>query len=249
MTMQARARQQQQVHSRVAIVVTPARALLPSPTLARAALRQSGAGRARLPSSLLTRAAATDAPATTAADAGALWEELRLSTEAYAKAPPSEKLSYSSDVLDALKALKAAGEAPAWGSVFGPAAADGAAENNSSAAPQQLYARRSVLPGELRQAGIKSPDAIARPSVRNDAAFLATVVGVTSVAAVALGQLPGQWGFWGTYLSGGIAIVVLAVGSTAPGLLQFAIDKFSQIQPEYRQRVIDHGEKSLASAG
>jgi len=33
---------------------------------------------------------------------------------------------------------------------------------------------------------------------------------------------------------------VLAVGSTAPGLLQFAIDKFSQVFPDYRDRVVRH---------
>lgn len=31
------------------------------------------------------------------------------------------------------------------------------------------------------------------------------------------------------YLTGGISIAVLAVGSTAPGLLQFFIDKYAQI--------------------
>jgi hypothetical protein len=30
------------------------------------------------------------------------------------------------------------------------------------------------------------------------------------------------------------------VGSTAPGLLQVVIDKFSQIFPDYKQRVIQH---------
>jgi hypothetical protein len=40
------------------------------------------------------------------------------------------------------------------------------------------------------------------------------------VVAVVLGQLPGDWGFFGAYLTGGIVLGVLAVGSTAPGLLQ-----------------------------
>jgi hypothetical protein len=43
---------------------------------------------------------------------------------------------------------------------------------------------------------------------------------VCSVAAVVLGQLPGDWGFFSAYLTGGIVLGVLAVGSTAPGLLQ-----------------------------
>lgn len=193
----------------------------------------------RAPRAAPDTAASAAAPTQAAANAGELWEELRLSVEAYGKAPPSQKLAYSSDVLDALKALKAAGEAPAWGSVFGSDGGDGA-EAEEASGERQMYTRRSVMPGELRQAGIKQPDAIARPSVRNDAAFLATVVGVSSVLAVALGQLPGQWGFWGAYGSGGIAIVVLAIGSTAPGLLQAIIDKFSQVFPDYRQRVVDH---------
>lgn len=39
---------------------------------------------------------------------------------------------------------------------------------------------------------------------------------------------------------GGISLVVLAVGSTAPGLLSFFIDKFSRIFPDYRERVLRH---------
>jgi hypothetical protein len=69
--------------------------------------------------------------------------------------------------------------------------------------------------------GIKAPEQIAIPGVRNDLAFLTTVVGVSSVAAVLVGQLPGDWGGFGAYLVGGIPIVVLAIGSTAPGLLSF----------------------------
>ena len=38
-----------------------------------------------------------------------------------------------------------------------------------------------------------SAGAIATPTVRNERAFLITVVGVTSVVAVAAGQLPGDW--------------------------------------------------------
>ena len=42
------------------------------------------------------------------------------------------------------------------------------------------------------------------------------------------------------YLTGGISIVVLALGSTAPGLLGFFINKFSAIFPDYRERVLGH---------
>lgn len=50
----------------------------------------------------------------------------------------------------------------------------------------------------------------------------------------------GDWGFFLSYFSGGISIVTLAVGSTNPGLLTFAIDKFSQVFPDYRDRVLRH---------
>lgn len=61
-----------------------------------------------------------------------------------------------------------------------------------------------------------------------------------SVLAVILGQLPGDWGFFSAYLTGGVVLGVLAVGSTAPGLLQGIIDKFSQLWPDYKERVVGH---------
>lgn len=64
--------------------------------------------------------------------------------------------------------------------------------------------------------------------------------GVFSVLAVLLGQLPGDWGFFGAYLTGGVVLAVLAVGSTAPGLLQGIIDAFSQLWPDYKERVVAH---------
>ena len=97
-----------------------------------------------------------------------------------------------------------------------------------------------IMAGELRQIGIKEPEVIGVPSVRNDAAFLAAVVGGSSVLALVLGQLPGDWGFFGMYLSGGISILVLAVGSTAPGLLQIPINAFSSLFPDFRDRVLRH---------
>ena len=119
--------------------------------------------------------------------------------------------------------------------------------------------RRQILLGELRQIGCKAPELIGVPSTRNDLvssrgwrasrllspflpvqAFLVTTVGVSSVLAVVLGQLPGDWGFFGAYLSGGISIVVLAVGSVAPGLLQIPIEAFSGLFPDYRERVLRH---------
>ena len=56
---------------------------------------------------------------------------------------------------------------------------------------------RPPLAGELRMVGVKDPEAVARPSVRNDALFLMSVVGGSSLLAVILGQLPGDWGGFG----------------------------------------------------
>jgi hypothetical protein len=36
-------------------------------------------------------------------------------------------------------------------------------------------------------------------------------------------------GFFGSYLSGAMILVVMGIGSTAPGLLQVVIDQFSQL--------------------
>lgn len=135
----------------------------------------------------------------------------------------AQKREASGDVLSAVQKLSDAGVLNKWGK----ASAD-------------LTSRRNVALGELRLVGIKSPEQIAKVSVRNDAAFLMTTVGVTSVLAVVLGQLPGDWGFWGAYGTGGISIVVLAIGSTNPGILQFAIDTFSQVFPDYKERVLRH---------
>ena len=47
-------------------------------------------------------------------------------------------------------------------------------------------------------------------------------------------------GFFVPYLTGAIVLVVLAVGSTAPGLLQIVIGRFAQVFPDYRERVLRH---------
>merc|ERR1712113_644247 len=68
-----------------------------------------------------------------------------------------------------------------------------------------------------------------------------SVVMTTSIVATLSGVLlPGDWGFFVPYLVGGISLGVLAIGSTAPGLLQFAIDRFSNVFPDYRERVLRH---------
>ena len=107
-----------------------------------------------------------------------------------------------------------------------------------------------MFPGELTRGPNKlacEPAAIATPSVRNDAAFLATWVGVTSVLATTAGVvLPGDWGFFSSYLILGSNLVILAIGSTAPGLLTVITDKFSLVFPvsafpPKKQKVLNFG--------
>ncbi|KAF9609888.1 hypothetical protein IFM89_018973 [Coptis chinensis] len=93
---------------------------------------------------------------------------------------------------------------------------------------------------ELTTLGIKNAENLAIPSVRNDAAFLFTVVGTTGFLGVFAGQLPGDWGFFVPYLLGSISLVVLAIGSVSPGLLQAAIGGFSAFFPDYQDRIARH---------
>jgi hypothetical protein len=101
--------------------------------------------------------------------------------------------------------------------------------------------RRNVFPGEFSQMGIKDATQIGRPSDTNDFNFIVAVTLSTSVLALVVGAtLPGDWGAFGSYLIGGISLATLAVGSTAPGLLKVAIDRFARVNPEYRQRIAKH---------
>ncbi|KAF7834219.1 uncharacterized protein G2W53_009078 [Senna tora] len=105
---------------------------------------------------------------------------------------------------------------------------------------QPYVSRRTTSLRELTTLGIKNAENLAIPSVRNDAAFLFTVVGSTGFLAVLAGQLPGDWGFFVPYLVGSISLVVLAVGSISPGLLQAAISSFSSVFPDYQERIARH---------
>ncbi|KAJ0260503.1 hypothetical protein HA466_0066970 [Hirschfeldia incana] len=127
----------------------------------------------------------------------------------------------SSGVKEALDRLSEEGWAKKWSS-------------------QPYMSRRTTSLRELTNLGIKNAETLAIPSVRNDAAFLFTVVGTTGFIAVLAGQLPGDWGFFVPYLVGSISLVVLAVGSVSPGLLQAAISGFSTFFPDYQERIAAH---------
>ncbi|XP_057970754.1 uncharacterized protein LOC131159685 [Malania oleifera] len=105
---------------------------------------------------------------------------------------------------------------------------------------QPYVSRRTTSLRELTTLGIKNAENLAIPSVRNDAAFLFTVVGTTGFLGVLAGQLPGDWGFFVPYLLGSISLIVLAVGSISPGLLQAAIGGFSSFFPDYQERIARH---------
>lgn len=105
---------------------------------------------------------------------------------------------------------------------------------------QPYISRRMTSLRELTTLGIKNAENLAIPSVRNDANFLFTVVGSTGFLAVLAGQLPGDWGFFVPYLLGSISLVVLAIGSVSPGLLQAAIGALSSSFPDYQERVASH---------
>ena len=87
----------------------------------------------------------------------------------------AQRQEYTIDILNAMETLSKEGAVPKWGSGL------------------QELDRRNVFIGELSRVGIKKPELIGNPSIRNDAAFLYTLVGVTSVVAVAASQLPGDW--------------------------------------------------------
>lgn len=105
---------------------------------------------------------------------------------------------------------------------------------------QPYVSRRSTSLRELTTLGMKNAENLAIPSVRNDAAFLVTVVGTTGFLGLLAGQLPGDWGFFVPYLIGSISLIVLAVGSISPGLLQAAIGGFSAFFPDYQERIARH---------
>ena len=142
--------------------------------------------------------------------------------------PPSERAEAleraTTEVRDALRALADSGAVRVW--------------NSAGEAPMR---RRNVLPNELKRLLRCAPEQIARPSDANDFNLIVAVTLSTSLLATVVGAtLPGDWGAFGAYLIGGISLAVLAVGSTAPGLLRVATDRLARVNPEYRRRIARH---------
>lgn len=156
------------------------------------------------------------------------WAALQGEIDAFQELPASQRIqgTGTGDILASLKTMKEEGLLKLWGAAAGASV------------------RRTVFASELSRGPTKlacPPEAISTPSVRNDAAFLFTVVMGSSLAATAAGfAFPGNVGATLAYLIGGISFAVLAVGSTAPGLLTFATDKFSSLFPDFRERVLRH---------
>ena len=169
-----------------------------------------------------------DAPAASIAPLSAAegWAKLGTVLDGIRNLPPSERAAAAEaatkDVSAALDGMRASDAVSRW----------------------RCYPsleRRNIFPNELRQIGIEDAAAISRPNDTNDAQFLLAVVMSTSFLALIVGVvLPGDWGAFGSYLIGGISLAVLAVGSTAPGLLAVAIDRFARVDPAYRNRIARH---------
>ena len=100
----------------------------------------------------------------------------------------------------------------------------------------------NVFPRAFTEVGLTDVDAkIGTPNNDADFNFIVTVTVTTSLLAVIIGvTLPGDWGAFGSYLMGGVSLVVLAVGSTAPGLLKVGVDTVSRLNPEYMERIVKH---------
>lgn len=141
--------------------------------------------------------------------------------------PPSERAQGMKEaeipIKEALNSMKLAGEISKWNSL-------------GQVKSEQVY------PRAFQQVGLKDVDRkIGQPNNDADLNFIVTVTLTTSVLAVVVGAtLPGDWGAFGSYLIGGVSIVVLAIGSTAPGLLKVGVDAVSRINPEYMDRVVKH---------
>ncbi|PKA66606.1 hypothetical protein AXF42_Ash003261 [Apostasia shenzhenica] len=154
-----------------------------------------------------------------------------------------EKIIKDSDaVKDALDKLNQIGWAKKWSS-------------------QPYVSRRTTSLRELTTLGLKNAENLAIPSIRNDAAFLFTVVGTTGFLAVLAGQLPGLPGkvfhlritLTQARLTAEFLIISLIVlpksasmrkftnlNAFSISLLQAAISGFSSFFPDYQERIARH---------
>ncbi|CAN6567725.1 unnamed protein product [Malus baccata var. baccata] len=121
------------------------------------------------------------------------------------------------------------------------------AKKDSSAVKEALDQLTSLM--ELTTVGIKNAETLAVASVRNDAAFLFTVVGTTGFLGLLPGQLPGDWGFFMPSMLGSISLVNIGCWKHCPWvrvrqsfflLLQAAISGFSSFFPDYQNRIASH---------
>ena len=189
--------------------------------------RPSSASPFRLHASRITRRSTTRATSSNIVRIRAAgYADIETALDGVRRLPPSERPEAleraTSTVRASLASLKTTGDADVWDSY-----------------PELM--RRNIFPNELRQLGVQNPETIGRPSDANDFNFIVGVTMSTSLLATVVGvTLPGDWGAFGSYLIGGVALAVLAVGSTAPGLLRVAIDRFARVNPEYRRRIARH---------
>lgn len=109
----------------------------------------------------------------------------------------------------AMEELASAGAAPLFGSLV------------------SRLRRRTTSISDLTSVGIKKPESIATPEVRDDEGFLTSVLLGATPIVFGSSFLPGEWGFWLPYLTGGAVLVVMGLGSTAPGLLYAVTDNIT----------------------
>jgi len=170
-------------------------------------------------------------PPATPQEAAAMWKQLDAEIEALRGMPPSERSrgTAGNGVLAALQKLSDANVTNAF---------DAATKNSMNV--DTIRDMRATMQ-ELKVAGIKDPEALGTPSTRNEATFLvASFLGTAVPATIAGYVLPGDWGFFVPYLLGGVMIVILTIGSTSPGLLQFAIDRVNLVNPDFKERALRH---------
>lgn len=161
----------------------------------------------------------------------AAWAKLDGEVRGLRALPPSERRdpAAGAGVLAALEDARDAGVARAFNSA------------TETLKVESVKDMRATMNDLKVSGGIRDPEAIGTPSTRNEATFLVAVFAGTAVPATVAGYvLPGDFAFFVPYLLGGVVLVVLAVGSTAPGLLQWGIDRVNLVNPDYKDRALKH---------